>query len=381
MSRSAGTKRGRFARLLAAVAVIAVIAVTGLPTPAGAADHEWAILTNDPDPCNELLGVCVGGEPDARQDDAITMSAELCYDSGFFDVCTDLTVGWNNLADDGASSVNVQYDLDGNGTADATEGPYSSGTIDSCDNDATGYGCTINHTFAPNTVGPGAYDSATRVCSASNPSSCSSWETWSILGIQTDYDVTCAPGVDNDGDGVPCEFDPDGDTQYFAGSNLNCVNSDIGGTPVDIEHLGSLNFSTATTNGFCAASFLGLFKFMAGQFLWVDVDFIGQTGLKDTLAKFWATTVILSQDSGDVKEAYIGGIGLCIGPDAGSIFGFKLAVCNFQASFQDDDNLLGVDEFQIKAVGTGFNIAYGFDGDGNRDPAISLLNGWDITTN
>ncbi|MCC7078536.1 MAG: hypothetical protein IT198_15540 [Acidimicrobiia bacterium] len=366
--------------------------------------EEWALITNDPSPCTELLGACIGGTVqtayDARQDATITLEAAVCRDDGFFDLCGDGTIGSVSL--DGPDAIEVQWDMEGDGVVNSIDnngGPgFGAGTVDgSCPAGTSWYlttFCNLEISHPANFFKPSpadGWDLRARICGLGG-SPCSGWERWSLAGIDTDYDVKCAPGKDNDADGVACEFefpggevitnddDRDNDAVYQR-SALACVDADVAGIPaVDLEMGLFGDFSGAAVNNFCkkTVSILGnpVFTYFTGGFAWADVT-VTSGSVELAMASLLTQNGVVSHNADGTVEAVVRGLGFCTDPDATTFFGSDLGFCNFTAMIQDDTDFLTQDEFSIRITGTGFfgtsfNKSYGFDGSGNRDAAESL---------
>ncbi|MBX7160467.1 MAG: hypothetical protein K1X95_09270 [Acidimicrobiia bacterium] len=385
-----------FGLVLVGGAAIALLSASGAQ-----AAEEWGLITNDPSPCTTVV-ICVGGSTqstyDARQDQAITLEAAVCRDDSIFDDCGDIAPGSVSL--NGPDTIEVQWDMEGDGVANLVDNNggsgFGSGIVD--DNCPTGtvfytatY-CRLKITVPANTFKPSPPDGwnmQSRIC-ALGGSPCSSWERWSIAGIDTDYDIQCAPGKDNDADGVPCEFefpggsvitnndDRDNDAHQQR-SDLKCLSADVAGLPgVDLEAAG--NFSAATFLNFCKKQILffgnPIFTYYQGLFAWADVTIQSGT-LEYALANLLTQNGVVTHNADGTVEAYISGLGICTDPSTPGIFGKDVGFCNYQAVIQDDNDFLTQDEFALKVSGRGFfgaplNVTYGFDGSGNRDAASSL---------
>lgn len=389
-------------RLLMLGLVLVGGAAIGLLSASSAqAYEEWGLITNDPSPCTGG-GSCTGGATqstfDARQDQTITLEAAVCRDNDLLDLCGDVAPGSVTL--NGPDTIEVQWDMDANGTAEVIDdnggSGYGSATIDgSCPYGTSSYTatyCRLPIAVPPNTFKPSpptGWDLRARICSVGG-GTCSGWERWSILNIDIDYDIQCAPGKDNDADGVPCEFefpggsvitnndDRDNDAKQQR-SNLQCISADVAGLPgVDLEAAG--NFSAATFFNFCKQQimFFGnpIFTYYNGLFAWADVTIQSGT-LEYALANLLTQNGVVSHNAQGTVEAYFSGLGICTDPVSAGIFGKDLGFCNYRVVIQDDNNFLTQDEFAIKITGRGFfgadlNVTYGFDGSGNRDAASSL---------
>lgn len=393
---------GRFRRSLLLGLVVAGGGLFWLLTSASAADaDEWGLITNDPTPWSIQT---VQAQYDARQDQVITLEAAVCRDDGFFDVCGDGILSPGSVSLNGPSAIEVQWDMESDGIVNHTDNNGGSGwtstQIDaSCPFGTSFYTttyCRLPVSFPANFFKPSpadGWDLRSRICGLGG-SPCSSWERWSIAGIDTDYDIKCAPGKDNDLDGTPCEFEfPGGEviTNNDARDNdawhrrdpLACVSSDVAGAPVVDLEMGLFgDFSAATVNNFCkkTISIFGnpIFTYFTGVFAWADVTVTSGT-VELAVASLLTQTgqVTYKETGGGTTEAYIRGLGFCTDPDAPTFIGQDLGFCNFQVMIQDDNDFLTQDEFAIRVTGSGFfgtsfNKNYGFDGSGNRDAAESL---------
>lgn len=377
-------------------------AAAALLSASGAQAEEWGLITNDPSPCTTTLGLCSGGATqstfDARQDQVITLEAAVCKDDSIFDDCGDIAPGSVSL--NGPNSIEVQWDMDANGVAEVIDNNggsgYGGGTVDdNCPSGTVFYTTTYcrlpiavpANTFKPSP--PTGWDLRARICSVGG-GTCSGWERWSLAGIDVDYDIQCAPGKDNDADGVPCEFefpggsvvtnndDRDNDAKQQR-SNLQCISADVAGLPgVDLEYAG--NFSAATFFNFCKKQILlfgnPIFTYYNGLFAWADVTIQSGT-LEYALANLLTQNGVVSHNANGTVEAYFSGLGICTDPVTAGIFGKDVGFCNYQVVVQDDNDFLTQDEFAIKISGRGFfgadlNVKYGFAGNGNRDAASSL---------
>ncbi len=401
MLKAAMTKHARSLILGGIFAIGGFIALVGT---AGAADaDEFGIITNDPSPCTELLGACIGGLTeatyDARQDDSITLVGAVCQKSSIFDLACP-GIGATSVS--GVSSIEVQFDMEGDGIADYTDNDggsgYSGSEINGCETFQVllgGWYCDKSKTFDPMTFAPSpndGWDMQTRICGLGG-SPCSGWERWSLAGIETDYDIQCTPGTDNDGDGIPCEFefpggsvaiinddDRDNDAN-FQRDGLSCITSDVLGLPgVDLEMGLFGDFSVATVSNFCKKniSFFGtpFLTYFGGLFAWADVTIL-EGELELAVANFWTTTGFVGYNQQGTVEAFLRGSGFCTAPSTGQWISTDFGICNFQVMMQDDTQFLTQDEFQIRVrgrgfFGTSFNKDYGFDAAGNRDAASSL---------
>lgn len=402
MSGTSGISRRAARRILLLGLMLVGGVVVSLLSASGAQADEWGLITNDPTPCTGGVGSCTGGATqstfDARQDQTITLEAAVCRDDSILDACGDIAPGSVSL--NGPSAIEVQWDMEADGVVDLVDnnggGGYTSGTIDgSCPHGTSFYTTTYcrlpitapANTFKPSP--PSGWDLRSRICSVGG-GTCSSWERWSLVGFDTDYDIRCAPGKDNDADGVPCEFefpggsvitnnDPRDNDAHQQRSDLKCLSADVAGLPgVDLEAAG--NFSAATFLNFCKKQvlFLGnpIFTYFNGLFAWADVTIQSGT-LEYALANIMTQNGVVTHNADGTVEAYLSGLGICTDPITTGIFGKDVGFCHYQAMIQDDNNFLTQDEFALKVSGRGFfgaplNVTYGFDGNGNRDAASSL---------
>jgi len=384
--------------------LVLVGAAFGLLGASAAEADDWGLITNDPSPCTTSLGSCIGGSTqstfDARQDQTITLEAAVCHDDGIFDFCGDGILAPGSVSLNGPSAIEVQWDMDANGVPEVIDNNggsgYGSGVVDgSCPHGTSFYTttyCRLPIAVPPNTFKPSpptGWDLRSRICSVGG-ASCSGWERWSIAGFDTDYDIRCAPGQDNDLDGVPCEFEFPGGSVITNNDNrdndanqqrsdLKCISADVAGLPVvDLESGG--NFSAATLANFCKQQvmFFGkpILTYFGGLFAWADVTIQSGT-LEFALANLLTQNGVVSHNSQGTVEAYFSGLAFCTDPSTSGIFGKDLGLCNYQVMVQDDNDFLTQDEFAIKITGRGFfgtsfNQSYGFDGSGNRDAATSL---------
>lgn len=404
MSGTTKMSSKRTRRLLLVGLAIIGGAVVGLLGASGARAADWGLITNDPTPCTNTGGACTGGLTqstyDARQDQPITLEAAVCKDDGILDLCGDGILAPGSVSLNGPSAIEVQWDMDANGVPEVVDDNggtgYGTGVIDgSCPHGTSVYTTTYcrlpitapANTFKPSP--PNGWDLRSRICAVGG-GTCSNWERWSVTGIDLDYDIRCAPGKDNDGDGVPCEFefpggsvitndDPRDNDAQTQRSDLKCISADVAGLPgVDLEANG--NFSAATFLNFCKQQlmFFGkpAFTYFNGLFAWADVTIQSGT-VEYALANLLTQNGVVSHNANGTVEAYFSGLGICTNSHTGGIFGKDFGFCNYQVMVQDDKDLLTQDEFAIKITGRGFfggnlGVTYGYDTNGNRDAASSL---------
>lgn len=402
-----GTSRSQIRqvrRLLLIGLVLVGGAVVAVLSASGARAADWGLITNDPTPCTGGTGACIGGATqstyDARQDQPITLEAAVCRDDGILDLCGDGILAPGSVSLHGPSAIEVQWDMDANGVAEVVDdnagAGYGTGTIDgACPHGTSFYTttyCRLPITVPANTFKPSppnGWDLRSRICSLGG-GSCSNWERWSVVGIDLDYDIRCAPGTDNDADGVPCEFEfPGGSVitnndnrdndAHAQRSDLACVKADVAGLPaVDLEAAG--NFSAATFLNFCKQQIMlfgkPAFTYFNGVFAWADVTIQSGT-LEYALANVLTQNGVVTHNADGTVEAFISGLGICTDPVTTGIFRKDVGFCRYQAVIQDDNDFLTQDEFALEVSGRGFfggnlNVRYGFDANGNRDAASSL---------
>ena len=278
-------------------------------------------------PCHEVAGVCVPGSPDGGPATTFTFTADAQADLG-------------ELVD------RLEWDFDGDGTADGTTDVPDAPSVT---------GVTATHAYGT----PGTWTPKVRAVDAAGRTG--PWDALDVLGVPVDLEVVapCAPGIDADGDGVPCDFDPD-DTAYFH-KQVDFVR--LQNPPGTAAVLASLAGDTATVTSLDVRkrTFFG-FPFVQGGFVFVNEDLLPQPQLQSVVANLWVNRAIGS----GTDTVYLEGFGLCLKRNEASFFKYDLALCSYQASFDDDQGPLETeDELKVKTAQLGITYT------GSTTPGVS----------
>ncbi|MCC7078938.1 MAG: PKD domain-containing protein, partial [Acidimicrobiia bacterium] len=243
---------------------------------------------------------------------------------------TDSTDGDANL---GGAIVQYQWDFNGDTVIDRTTAtPTTQMTYDS-------FGW-----------GPGTYTATVTVVDNDGATDTDQFDDNPTGLIPVDVDIVAACVGDQDGDGVPCDFDPD-DTTYYR-ERLDYVKLDASAMALltnfdpDAAALAPVSLTRQTILGQ---------SMVQGNMKFVNADVFPSASFREAVFNLWLNSYVGS----DTDTAYVRGIGFCLKENPASLFKYDFGFCNWQGKFDDDQGLLELeDEFKIKATFSGKTIAY-----------------------
>jgi len=250
------------------------------------------------------------------------------------DTLTNFTFDATGSSDEG-SIVQYRWDFNGDSVIDRTTATATTAmTYDSFGFGAGSYAATV--TVVDN-------DGATATAQVTD-------DVTGLIPVTVDVGAACVGDADHDG--VPCRFDPDGDTTPY-NHQLNYVRS-TGTGPIWTNWVPD----AAVTAGLNVNRTMFFGKpFWFGAFNMINADVVLNSGspidVQWTSLSLWADTGIGSAPD----TAYLKGISFCTGKAPGTFFGIKFGLCTYQASIDDDQETLEVeDEIYFRTYLSGWGV-------------------------
>ncbi|MBX7160669.1 MAG: hypothetical protein K1X95_10295 [Acidimicrobiia bacterium] len=275
------------------------------------------------DPHDATVFICGAGPKDVRVNNPTTLNADI-------DTCGlgILCVG-NYFTPTDQNDFDIEWRLNG-----------PAGVTSAIDN-INASGATRSHVFPAGYNTTGAYRPEVRLCDdAATSTNCTSWDKYDVVLVEYDLDVWAPCTGDADHDGIPCYFDPDGDTSTY-NHQLNYVRQAsapgiiLTNSDPDAAIIAPLNMNRT--------NFFGNWIY-TGQMNFIQADIINPTGtylnLKWSHFGLWATPGAGSSPD----TAFLKGLSFCMGAKPGSLFGYAFGFCTYLASFDDDQQLLEVED-------------------------------------